>query len=312
MQCSSPLKGFRRTGGGWTADPRQSVSGQSLDIPCGQCMACRVNKCQEYTIRFQNEVSLHEANCFWTVTYRDEDLPPNKSLVMDHISAFVKRLRSRVSPVRFRFVCNSEYGPSTRRPHYHGLFFGLDFEDRVPLRKTDAGAMSFYSPTLTEVWGLGDCECAPVTEANCRYVAGHTIDKLNGKLADEAYSIVDPHSGEVVELERPSLRMSNRPGIGAGWIDAYECDAFPSGFLIIDGVKRPVPRYYKKRLKDRYSLPGSCNDPGKLIHVDDFEVMSRIQRKRGLAMAAENTPERLAVKDELLRIKISRRKRNAL
>lgn len=261
-----------------------------------------------------HEASLHEANCFITTTYRPECLPPHGSLRMDDFSAFIKRLRARVAPVRFRFQAKSEYGPNTFRPHYHALLFGFDFPDRVLLRRTEADALTYASELLTETWGLGACECSDLTEKSCRYVANHNVDKLDGRLADEFYQRVDPETGEIVQIERESQRMSNRPGIGSDWISQFECDAFPSGYLISDGHKVPVPRYYKKRLKDRFELAGSDNSENRLVPVDDALVMARKSkaRARSSQVVENSTPERLAVRQEVQLSKLKLLKRDAI
>lgn len=266
-----------------------------------------------WRMRFVNEGKLHENNCFWTLTYAPQFRPAHGSVRMADASAFVKRLRRRVEPVRFRFAAKTEYGPNGEHaPHVHGLFFGFDFEDRVLFRTTDAGEPSYFSELLSDTWGKGHCECSDLTPRSCGYVANHNVDKLVASFPDEFYSWVDPETGELCERERESSRYSLRPAIGKGWIDRFEGDCFPSGYLIEDGFKTPVPRYYAKRLKDRYSLPGSR--AGGLAPVDDARVMSRKARKRGFdpKVQADNTPERLAVREECLHLKVKRLRRDAI
>lgn len=83
--------------------------------------------------------------------------------------------------------------------------------------------------------------------------------------------------------------MSRRPGIGSDWYDQFACDVFPSDFLVIDGKKRPVPRYYTNKL--------------------DEETKKAIKEKR-VARAEEHaedsTEERLAVREEVLRLRVER------
>lgn len=261
-----------------------------------------------------HEASLHERNCFFTCTYDEAHVPPHGSLRMSDVSSMLKRLRRRVEPVRFRFQAMSEYGPDTKRPHYHGLLFGFDFPDRKPWRRTGAGELSYVSELLTDVWGMGNCEVSDLTINSVRYCARHNVDKLNGPTADDFYRRVDPETGEVFELERESSRYSNRPGIGANWLEKFEVDCFPSGFVVKDGHKMPVPRYYKKILKDRFELAGSDNNERRLIPIDDYTVMARKSKKRARTQQVleNSTPERLAVKEELLTINLKRLKRDAI
>lgn len=312
MPCFHPLSGYRAAGGGFTTSRKMSASGVEMQVPCGQCIGCRLMRREQLKLRMLHEASLHECNCFWTLTYRDECLPPYGSLRMADVSSFIKRLRKRIYPQKVRFQAKSEYGPNTFRPHYHGVFFGFDFPDRELKGRTDAGALTYRSQMLDELWGMGNCEVSEVTPASAGYVANHNVDKLDGRLADEFYQRLDPETGEVIFLERESQRCSTHPGLGAGWLDLYECDVFPSGFAISEGHKVPVPRYYKKRLKDRFELSGSCNDPKRLVPVDDAAVMSRKSKAHALNRAADNTPERLAVREELAHSRLKLLKRDAI
>ena len=40
--------------------------------------------------------------------------------------------------------------------------------------------------------------------------------------------------------------MSKRPAIGKEWYDKFKQDCYPSDYLIQDGRKVPVPKYYDK------------------------------------------------------------------
>ena len=59
---------------------------------------------------------------------------------------------------------------------------------------------------------------------------------------------------QTVDLQPEYSTMSrgrNKPsGIGAKWYKKYKTDCFPSGHLINNGMKIPVPDYYAQILKD--------------------------------------------------------------
>lgn len=255
---------------------------------------------------------MHDENCFITTTYADEFLPPYGSLRMDDFSKFIRRLRKKFPGVKIKFFARSEYGPETLRPHYHALLFGVTFHDGKYWRKTEAGEDSFRSDLLTDTWGMGHCEFSGLTRASAGYVAHHNVDKLNGDLADQFYSRLDPETGEVVEVEPERMRCSNRPGIGSSWFDEFEAEVFPSNFLVIDGHKVPPPRYFKNKLKDRYELSGSVDGSKRLMSVDDYELISRKAKTRALDQSANNTSERMSVREEVARLRVARLKRNAL
>lgn len=58
-------------------------------VPCGQCMGCRLDKANDWAIRCVHEAKLHLQNCFITLTYKPECLPPDSSLHRDHLQLFL-------------------------------------------------------------------------------------------------------------------------------------------------------------------------------------------------------------------------------
>lgn len=236
-----------------------------------------------------------------TLTYDDAHMPPFGSVRMDDVSAWIKRLRFFTAPRLIRFLAKTEYGPRTFRPHAHVLLFGISFrEDRVAVRRTKSGELSYRSALLTKSYGLGVAECSDLTPRSVGYVANHNVDKLGDGHDAAFYERVDPATGEVVELERESIRVSNRPGIGSGWLDRYESDAFPSGFVISEGMKKSIPRYYKKRLRGRFELAGSYEHT--TVPFDDARLMAEKSAEFFDSDEARfnNTPERLAVREQCL------------
>ena len=82
--------------------------------------------------------------------------------------------------------------------------------------------------------------------------------------------------------------MSRRPGIGTEWFDKYQSDAFPSDFLISDGKKHPVPRFYNKKLKE--------------VNPEMHKCISS-KRVRARELAKEDAPtDRLRVRHEVKKI----------
>lgn len=314
-ECFHPLHGFRRPDGGFTMSRLHSASGEPLVIGCGRCLGCRLRNREGWKVRLMDEASLHECNSFVTLTYAPQNLPPHGSLRYADVQGFLKRLRRRIEPLQVRFYCRPEYGPTTFLPHYHLSLHGFDFPDRRLWRTTDADCPSYVSDLLTETWGLGHCECSDLTPQSCGYVANHNVDKLDFVgLPDDFYEWIDPETGEVFTRERDLPRMSNRPGIGAGWIERFESDVFPHGYVVRQGRKMAVPRYYKNRLKGRFKFKGSVNDPDRLIVVDDALLMARKAKARASdpARVADRTPERLAVREEFAHLRLKRLKRGAI
>lgn len=317
MQCFRPVDGFRRADGGFTLAARTSAEAAPMVVRCGRCLGCRVNRREEWKVRCLHEASLYSSNSFVTFTYDDGHVPPFGSVRMDDVSSAIKRLRWSVRPARFRFLAKTEYGPKTFRPHAHLLLFGLGFPDRVVVRRTASDELSYSSELLSSAWGLGFAECSDLTPRSVGYVCNHNVDKLVDIVDDEFYRRVDHETGEVVEIERESLRVSNRPGIGKAWVDRWEVDCFPSGFIVESGHRMNVPRYYRKRLKGRFLLRGAYRHTS--VPFDDSRVVAAVAEERlnddpalRARQEANSTPERLAVREEVLHLKVKRLKRDAI
>ena len=43
-----------------------------MQVPCGQCIGCRLERSRQWAIRCVHEASLHPINCFITLTYSPE------------------------------------------------------------------------------------------------------------------------------------------------------------------------------------------------------------------------------------------------
>lgn len=99
MPCYSPLVGYRSKE--LTAKNKRKIvfnvkyamDDSEVTIPCGQCIGCRFEKSRQWALRCVHEASLHEENCFITLTYNPEHLPKSNSLDKSHFQKFMKRLR---------------------------------------------------------------------------------------------------------------------------------------------------------------------------------------------------------------------------
>lgn len=279
------------------SSPRRSYAGaKAFSIPCGQCAGCRLAKRAEFALRCVHEASLHEAACFVTWTYDDEHLPADLSLSVRVMQKTMKRLRNHVGGLRF--ATRGEYGDKNGRPHYHSLLFGEDFRaDRYPWSRSETGGLQYRSPTLEKVWPFGHVLVSDFTFQTAGYVAGYVQKKLNGPPLEASLlrRSIDAATGEIREwkVAREFLLASTKPGLGAGWFERFKSDAFPSDFLIFEGKRVPVPRYYLKKLSE----------------AERLEVVAA--RKRKAALHAENNGDsRLLVRNELAELRAARFKRS--
>lgn len=293
MSCFRPIAAFKLAGGGvsFVERARHDIVGD-VKLPCGQCQGCRVDRARDWSLRIMHEATLHESACFLTLTYAPEHLPPGGSLNYRDFQQFMYRYRRKVgSGIRF-FMCG-EYGEQLQRPHYHAIIFGHQFSDLVPFGRGESGELSYTSQTLSQLWKKGHCLVGTLTKASAGYVARYNLKKVTGDLAKEYYQTVD--SDGVIHPVTPEFcRMSTRPGIGAKWYDKFHSDVHVHDYVVHDGVRNRIPRYYDKRGRDRYDIEQSKQD----------------RTLKAVKHAANNTPERLLVREEVLKASMKSLKRS--
>lgn len=282
MPCYHPLQAYRTSGGVSFSELRRDDHLGSILLPCGQCIGCRMRRASDWELRVMHEASLHAESCFVTLTYAPGKLPPYGSLCHRDFQLFMKSLRKWAKrPVRF-YMCG-EYGPLNRRPHYHACLFGVAFSDAVDVGVSGSGFTFASSARLSALWPHGTATVQVLVRETASYCARYIMKKVLGEAAAVAYSVTD--SDGVVHPLRPEYAaMSLKPGIGAGWFRNFGGDVFPADAVVSNGTERRVPRYY-----DKLAL--------KLgMDLDGVEY-ARVLRVR--ATAADSTPERLKVREEV-------------
>ncbi|QXP44269.1 MAG: replication initiator protein [Arizlama microvirus] len=273
MPCYKPLSGFyseifnpsgKRS---IVFDVRKANVTMPVQVPCGQCIGCRLERSRQWAVRCVHEASLYADNCFITLTFRDEFIPVNSSLVKRDFVLFMKRLRKRYgSKIRF-FHCG-EYGERLKRPHHHACIFNFDFPDKV-LWTERSGVRLYRSASLEQLWPYGFCTVGAVNFESAAYVARYVTKKITGDMADKHYGDRVPEY----------VTMSRRPGIAYDWFVKYKTDVYPSDFVVIrGGIKCKPPRYYD----NKYDLtdPSECG-------------MLKIIRQRKALASPDNRPYRL-------------------
>jgi len=298
MACFHPWKAYRKRPdkdgkGGITQDSRLAInSTHQVTLPCGQCIGCRMDRSKDWATRITHEASLHKANAFVTLTYADAHLPLDLSVSVEAVQKFMKRLR-RASGRGIRFFACGEYGERNWRPHYHLAIFGTDWiSDRYAWRRSSSGELLYRSPALESHWPFGHSEIGTLTTASAGYVARYIMKKVGGEQALEHYKRVHPLTGEVVQCRPEFITMSNKPGLGGEWYDRFKGDAFPSDFVIVEGERRSIPRYYTKKLVAESALAAL--------------VVKGARAARANRQADNNTPDRLAVRETVQILKAER------
>lgn len=292
MPCFHPLKAYqsvtKKENGKKSIVFNRTHKGADipLDLPCGQCIGCRLERSRQWAVRCVHEASLYESNCFITLTYDDEHLPRDCSLHVHHFQKFMKRLRKKYGKMRF-YHCG-EYGSQFGRPHYHACLFGFDFPDKELFTIRD-DIRVYTSRSLAEIWGKGFCTIGDVTFESAAYVARYIMKKQNGKNADDHYQWVDDYG--VIHTRKPEYTtMSRRPGIGQGWFEKYKDEVYPHDRVVLRGVKMRPPKFYDTKYE--------------IINPNDLKKIKQKREREAKKHLDDQTPDRLKVKEHVQELKL--------
>lgn len=245
MKCLRPVDQLRTVNGSEFYGERR----------CGYCEACKLTYRQSWACRIILESYCHEASSFVTLTYDEVNLPSPPQLYPNHLQLFIKRLRRRVEPFKFRFFAAGEYGARSLRPHYHLVIFGL-------------AASTELEELIQKCWSFGFIKVDPLTPARASYVAKYVCKEVsNDDKIPEGY-------------QREFARMSLRPyGIGGAYIEriGYRVNAENSklplpvtervgGSIRIGPVYYPFPRYFRDKIKE-FIKDGYISDTATAIRT---------------------------------------------
>lgn len=235
---------------------------------------------------------MHGDSSFITLTYDEEKVPDDGNLVPKHIQDWLKRIRKEVAPVRLRYYAVGEYGDTSFRPHYHVALFG--YAGCTYGRSTYSRSRHSCCPRcdlVRDTWGQGHVLVGQLEQASAQYLVGYVIKKMT--------SINDLR----LQGRHPEFaRMSLKPGIGAGAMDAVAkvVDQFslnnsegdvPSALRHGKRIL-PLGRYLRRKLRIALNLPPDC--PEHVQKKISDEMLS-------LYEASINSAEFLSPKEALLK-----------
>lgn len=220
---------------------------------CGQCANCRITRNQEWALRIQLEAKLHPHSLFVTLTYDPEHVPEGYSLCKRHLQLFHKRLRR--SGLRFRFFSVGEYGGKFKRPHYHGIYFGLgpDHEEQIARQ-----------------WGGGFVKVDELTMGRASYAAKYCLKKATHP---------DYYEGK---KEPEFALMSRKPGIGIPYLEKI-ADTYRTSKLYkldvpttirLDGKTWPIDAYLRTCLRKTgvFRVPTTLQSDLKTNHLAETRL----------------------------------------
>lgn len=239
MPCNYPRHGWVKPSGGITFTLAEGLGHARIQVPCGSCIGCRIDKSVMWASRISHEASLYDNSIFATLTYDEKNLPENETLVKEHVQEFIKKLRKKIGYKKIRYYAVGEYGEDNKRPHYHIIIFNFKPADERYLKKSQTGENLYHSESLSTIWGKGWVNYGACTFDSAQYCAKYccTVFKNSNE------ELVKSHYG----LRLPEFAlMSKRPGIGKEFIlkTNIKNEVLNTGVISVDSVDLPIPRYY--------------------------------------------------------------------
>ena len=223
---------------------KDKSTGKPYTFPCGHCIPCKINKSLDWLIRLEYENMCHKDSAFVTLTYNDEHLPDNNSLVKADFQKFMKLLRAN-SDNKYMYYAVGEYGEAQKkymsdgadephgRPHYHAIIYGLkpdcdDSRELVYKSWKKCNPEQILNPIFNAV--------GTVTHDSMIYVCDYMQKKQYGLNGDKLYGTAQP----------PFSLCSQRLGL-TGFQDDDIYNILHNGYIIYNGIKHPIPRYFRNK-----------------------------------------------------------------
>jgi len=245
-----------------------------VELPCGKCLQCRIARARVWATRCVHESAFHEDNAFVTLTYNDENLPPDKSLSKRELQLFFKRLRKNLDYFygdrKIKYFAAGEYGQekdeygiAKERPHYHAIIFGLSpwGEDKQEVE---------------EAWGKGFIYTGTVSYDSARYVAEYINTDFDGELGKRVYGA----------RTRP-FKISSC-GIGKPFA-VMEKEKIKKGLgITVRGHHVTVPRYYMEKAGVTDSEKLRLVELGEISNTDNFKKVQDSLRSKKQACGNED------------------------
>lgn len=304
----------------------------AIQLPCGSCPGCRLERSRQWALRCKHEADLHINNSFLTLTFNEAHLPLNGSLDVRCVQLFMKRLRraisdlstrgTQVSPsssdrldsspkvtssqavsaresASVRFFACGEYGGRGDRPHYHILLFGWDFPDKV-FAKMSGESRLYSSKMLSSLWTY--------------------IDPATGRDTGESlgYSWIGSVTVEsAAYVARYIVKKRFGKDVGKGCVvDEETGEVFPDKkpeFIVMS--RRPGIGYewFKKFNREVYTDRGAAVMVGnkgwrpprfydeklKLVDPARYDWIAHLRERKARLFVGEGTAARLAARERV-------------
>ena len=224
-----------------------------INVPCGWCLNCRVDKMNELSDRCEYEYINYGCGAFVTFTFDDyhideytfidsKDGKVKATLSKKCLKDFLNRLNKLVHKYNkkygltpfcrpdYKYLCVGEYGENGSqfdRPHYHCLFFGLDF--------------AMCERLFWQAWQFqGSIQVGAIRNGGIGYVVSYLDKQVYGF---ESFLKYDYHG-----LKKPFQVHSKCLGEGL-FKSQVKYISEHDGNYLWHGKQRPCPIYYKNKFR---------------------------------------------------------------
>lgn len=254
--------------------PKDIENYTEIEIPCGNCLGCKLDSANSWATRIALEIKDHEKNCFVTLTYNPENLNIQNgkmTLVKKDIQNFIKRLREKTK-TKLSYFCCGEYGGKTHRPHAHLIIFGYEPDDLKLQSFSTTENKIFKSETLEKIWNKGFVGVQAANYKTACYTARYvqkkaglkpnkqektgetkTEWKIDERKKEPYEHIIEKRKTTTTDQfgrQKEFILMSKKPAIGLNyWLKNKDKIIRTGGIILYDGEKtkiKPIPRYFKK------------------------------------------------------------------
>lgn len=305
------------------------------EIPCGQCIGCRLDKSREWATRCALEMGLYEKNCFVTLTYDDDHLPMNPApigrevdpitgetwikyaddefnatLRLEDLQNFMKGLRRKLNEIPIDKRKGKKRYYNKNDPEYQRVrFFGCgEYGDHT--HRSHYHLILFnYCPVDLVAYKQSDLGFTYYTSEFLSKIwnKGHVIvsEASWETAAYTARYIIKKQTGQASQFYEDNnivpefCVMSRKPGIGFSWYDNHKkCYATFSDKLVGEGSHRKFNRirYFDRKFNEEYPFDmESIKTLGEKFEHDRISLKMKRTTKDYLAQ--------LETEEEIARIK---------
>lgn len=263
MSCSNPIRLYKEdlrlsrytNHSDFTKEALKRSFGHDeyMTVPCYHCLNCRVDRVNSFIDRAEYEYINYGCGAFVTFTYDDPHLFQNSFIdshtgktlnsinkkdgknFLNSLNKLVHKEADRLKELGienklcrpdYKYVISSEYGDQFNRPHFHCLFFGLDF--------------AYCERLFWRAWKYkGSIQVGPIKNGGIAYCVKYINESSFG--LDSFYKYTYHH------LEKPS--SSHSLGFGEGLYLSQLEHIKETGCYSWHGREVPLPSYYKNKYK---------------------------------------------------------------